>query len=582
MTLNGWLQIASVLGLVLLTARPLGNILARAVEGRAPGWLRRILGPLERALYRLMGVRPDDQQTWVQYTAAVLVFSLVGMLALYLQLRLQSILPLNPTGAPGMSPELAFNTAASFTSNTNWQAYSGETQAAHLTQMLGLTFHNFTSAATGIAVAVALVRALTRQHSAYAENISTGIGNFWVDLVRVTLYVLLPLSIPFALLLCALGIPQTLQGHLGIQALGHTQTLTLGPIASQEAIKELGTNGGGFFNANSAHPFENPSPLTNVLEIWLILAIPAALTQTFGRFAKDRRQGNVLLLAMLVLFLGGLTLTYWSEASGTKLLRQADAAITATDAQPGGNMEGKEQRFGIAGSALFAVSTSATSCGAVNAAMDSLTPLGGLVPMLNIMLGEVVFGGVGSGLYGMLLFALIAVFIAGLMVGRTPEYLGKKIEAREMKMAILAVLILAADILFFSALAVVTPKALAAMGNAGPHGFSELLYAFSSATGNNGSAFAGLSADNRFLDLTLGAAMILGRFFPLVPVLAIAGSMGPKVATPPSAGTFPTTGTLFVGLLVGVILIVGALTFFPALVLGPIAEALVQASGKVF
>jgi K+-transporting ATPase ATPase A chain len=448
--------------------------------------------------------------------------------------------------------------------------------------MLGLTVHNFTSAATGIAVAVALVRALTRQRSAYSQDTSSGLGNFWVDLVRVTLYVLLPLALPAALLLCALGVPQTLQGLLPVQSLGHAQTLVLGPLASQEAIKELGTNGGGFFNANSAHPFENPSPLSNLLEIWMILSIPAALTQTFGRYARDRRQGNVLLLAMLALLVGGLALTYWSEASSTHLLRQAQAAVDATPTQPGGNMEGKEQRFGIADSALFAVATTGTSCGAVNASMDSLTPLGGLAPMLNIMLGEIVFGGVGSGLYGMLIFALIAVFIAGLMVGRTPEYLGKKIEAREMKMAVLAVLILAADILFFTASGVIAPPALKALSNAGPHGFSELLYAFSSATGNNGSAFAGLSADNRYLDLTLGAAMVLGRFFPAIPVLAIAGSMSAKVATPTSAGTFPTTGPLFVALLVGVVLIVGALTFFPALVLGPIAEALVESTGRVF
>jgi potassium-transporting ATPase potassium-binding subunit len=582
MTFSGWLQIACTLALVLLTARPLGDYLARVMEGRAPGLLRRVLGPIERGLYRLMGVDPEEQQTWLGYTFGVLAFSLVGMAVLYLQLRLQAVLPLNPTHAPGMSPELAFNTAASFTSNTNWQNYSGETQAAHLTQMLGLTVHNFTSAATGIAVAIALVRSLTRQRNAYAADASPGLGNFWVDLVRVTLYLLLPLAFPFALLLCALGIPQTLQGSLSVQALGHAQTLALGPIASQEVIKELGTNGGGFFNANSAHPFENPSPLTNALEIWLILAIPAALTQTFGRYANDRRQGNVLLSAMLAIFLGGVTLTYWSEASSTHTLRAAQAAVAASDTQPGGNMEGKEQRFGIAESSLFAVSTSGTSCGAVNAAMDSLTPLGGLVPLVNIMLGEVIFGGVGSGLYGILIFALIAVFIAGLMVGRTPEYLGKKIEANEMKMAILAVLILAADILCFSAGAVVSPQALKALGNGGPHGFTELIYAFSSATGNNGSAFAGLSADNRLLNLTLGSAMILGRFFPAIPALAIAGSMARKVATPPSAGTFPTTGLLFVGLLIGVILIVGALTFFPALALGPIAEALIQSTGKVF
>ena len=480
-----------------------------------------------------------------------------------------------------MSLQLAFNTAVSFTSNTNWQAYSGETQAAHLTQLLGFTFHNFLSAAAGIAVAIALVRGLTRKPNTGEGG--PGLGNFWVDLTRVTLYVLIPLSVLLAIALCALGVPQTLGGPLALATLeGPKQLLALGPIASQEAIKLLGTNGGGFFNANSAHPFENPGPLSNALEIWSLLVLPAAMTVVLGRFAGDRRQGHVLLCSMVLLLLSGTAVIYASEARGTRLLAHAGAELEGSARSPGGNMEGKEQRFGIAPSALFAAATTGTSCGAVDAALDSFTPLGGLVPLLNMELGEIVFGGAGSGLYGILLFAILAVFIAGLMVGRTPEYLGKKIEAKEMKMTILAILVLAADVLIFTGTGSVTAAGLKGPASGGPHGFSELLYAYSSATGNNGSAFAGLSADTPFYDYTLGIAMFVGRYLGLVPVLAIAGSMAGKVATPPSAGTFPTHTPLFVGLLVGVILILGALTFIPALALGPIAEALIERSGRLF
>jgi len=574
MTLNGWLRIFLVLVAVVAAALPLGAYLARVLRGERIPLLSAVLGPIERGLYRLMGVDARSDQTWGAYAVSKLGFSLVSMAVLYVQLRIQQWLPLNPTHAPGMSPALAFNTAVSFGTNTNWQAYSGETQASHLTQMLGLTFHNFASAAGGIAVAAALIRALTRKPT---PGGGSGLGNFWVDLTRVTLYVLLPLCFALALLFGVLGVPQTLAGAVEAHTLeGAKQLLALGPIASQEAIKLLGTNGGGFFNANSAHPFENPSPLTNALQVFAILVIAAALTEVFGRFAKDRLQGRVLLAAMLILFVGGVAVTYAAEASPTPALVHAGADPAA------GNLEGKEVRFGVPDSALFAVATSATSCGADNAAMDSLTPLGGLVPLLNIQLGEIIFGGVGSGLYGMLVFALLAVFIAGLMVGRTPEYLGKKIEAWEMKMAVLIVLILAADILIGTAVAVSIPSAAKAALNGGPHGFTEILYAFSSAAGNNGSAFAGLSADTPFYDYGLGTAMAVGRFLTLVPVLAIAGSMAQKPVTPPSAGTFPTGSLLFVGLLVGVILIVGALTFIPSLALGPIAEALIQSTGRSF
>ncbi len=575
MTFNGWLRILVVLGAVVAAAIPLGAYLARVLRGERIPLLSSALGPLERGLYRLMGVDARSDQNWMAYAGSKIGFSFVSMLILYVQLRLQRWLPLNPTHAPAMSPPLAFNTAVSFTTNTNWQAYSGETQASHLTQMLGLTFHNFTSAAAGIAVAAALIRGLTRRST--PGQAGSGLGNFWVDLTRVTLYVLLPISLVLALVFCALGMPQTLSGAIEAHTLeGTKQLLALGPIASQEVIKLLGTNGGGFFNANSAHPFENPTPLSNALEIFAILVIAAAMTEVFGRFAKDLRQGRVLLAAMLVLFLGGVAVTYAAETQPPPALLAAGADSSL------GNMEGKEVRFGIADTALFAVATTGTSCGAVNAAMDSLTPLGGLIPLLNIQLGEIVFGGVGSGLYGMLIFALLAVFIAGLMVGRTPEYLGKKIEAKEMKMAMVVVLILATDILVGTSLAVSVPSAAKAALNGGPHGFTEILYAFSSATGNNGSAFAGLSADSPFYDYGLGVAMFVGRFLALIPVLAIAGSMARKTAAPPNAGTFPTTTPLFVGLLVGVILIVGALTFVPSLALGPIAESLVQSTGRLF
>ena len=588
MTLTGWLRILLILAAVLAAALPLGAWLTRVLRGGSLPVLGRVFGPIERLFYRMMGIHPNEDQPWLAYAGSVLAFSLVSQLLLYAQLRLQRWLPLNPTHAPSMSPQLAFNTAVSFTTNTNWQAYAGETQASHLTQMLGLTFHNFASAAVGIAVAAALIRGLTRRPATTpaesSAKVSTGLGNFWADLTRVTLYVLLPLSIVLAIVLCALGVPQTFQGALQALTLegGKSQLLALGPIASQEAIKLLGTNGGGFFNANSAHPFENPSALSNALQVWALLVLPAAMTVVFGRFAGDRRQGQALLLAMCLLLLGGIGVLYSSESALTPALATAGAEAAASDEAPGGNMEGKELRFGIADTALFATATSATSCGAVNGAMDSLSPIGGLVPLLNMELGEVIFGGVGSGLYGMLLFAILAVFIAGLMVGRTPEYLGKKIEAHEMKMTILAILIVAADVLVFTGVGSSTAAGLSAIANGGPHGFTEILYAFSSGAGNNGSAFAGLSADTLFYDATLGGAMFIGRFFMLIPVLAIAGSMAQKVGTPPSAGTFPTHSPLFVGLLIGVILIVGALTFIPALALGPLAEALVQAAGRSF
>jgi len=569
MTLIGWLQIAVVFALVLAAAQPLGSYLARLVDGRDT-ILAPILRPVERGVYRLSGIDPAREQGWLGYTIAMLMFSLMGFLLLYTMQRLQFLLPavLNPQGFDAVPPDLAFNTSVSFVTNTNWQAYSGETTMSHFVQMAGLTVHNFLSAATGVVLAVALTRAFVRSKA-------STIGNFWVDLTRVILYVLLPLSVVVAILYGLSGVPQTLAGSVEATTLeGARQTIALGPIASQEAIKQLGTNGGGFFNANSAHPFENPSAWSNMLAIWSMLVISVALVFMFGAMVSDRRQGHALLAAMAVLLIAGVGIVYWSETSGTSLMASAGVDPTM------GNMEGKEVRFGQAMSAMFVAVTTALSCGAVNAMHDSLTPLGGLVPMFLIQLGEILPGGVGSGLYGMLVMAIVTVFIAGLMVGRTPEYLGKKIEAREMKLAMLAVLILPACILGLSALAAILPAALSSLANAGPHGLSEILYAYTSATGNNGSAFAGLSANTPWFNTTTAIAMLLGRFAYVIPVMAMAGSLAAKTKGAASAGTFPTHGPLFVGLLIGVILILTGLEYFPALALGPIVEHFQMLAGK--
>ena len=573
MTPFGWIQILVFSGVVLALTRPLGAYLYRVFEGQKRP-LPRLLGPVERGLFRLCGVQPEREQTWVEYTLALLVFSAMSLLVTYAIERLQHLLPLNPQHLPAVPADLAFNTAVSFTTNTNWQNYSGETTMSYLTQMAGLAWHNFLSAGVGMAVAIAVARGLTRRLAPGAPKL---LGNFWVDLWRAIVYVLLPLSVIAALVLVSQGVIQNFDGYRTLSTLeGTKQVVGLGPVASQEAIKELGTNGGGFFNANSAHPYENPTPLTNFLEMVLIFAIPAALTYTYGRMARSQRQGWAIFAAMGVLFLAGATCAYWAESRPNPAL--AGFAVS----QGGGNLEGKEVRFGVAGSALFATVTTDASCGAVNAAHDSFTPLGGLVPLVNIELGEVIFGGVGAGLYAMLVFVILSVFIAGLMVGRTPEYLGKKIEAREMKLAMLYVLIFPLVILLFSAWAVVSPWGRSALGNAGPHGLSEILYAFSSTAGNNGSAFAGLTATTPVWNVTLAVAMFAGRFLMLIPALAIAGSMVGKKVVPQGPGTFPTDGTLFTGLLVSVVLIVGALTFFPALSLGPIVEHFLAAAGKVF
>ncbi len=568
MTVNGWIQIAIFCLAILVCVKPLGAYMARLFDGERV-FLSPLLAPVERGIYRICGIDPREEQHWTHYTIAMLIFSLAGFLLLYAMQRLQLFLPFNPQHLGAASPDLAFNTSVSFVTNTNWQSYAGETTMSYLVQMLGLTVHNFLSAATGMALAVTLIRG-------FARRSSQALGNFWVDLTRATLYVLLPLAVLVALALVWQGVPQNLGNYTSAVTLeGAKQLIAQGPVASQEAIKMLGTNGGGFFNANSAHPFENPTALTNMLEMWSLLVIAAALTHTFGRMVKDARQGWAIFAVMALLMLAGTGLTYWAEGQGNAAVASAHVAQT-------GNMEGKETRFGIAASALFATVTTDVSCGAVNAMHDSLTPLGGLVPMVNMELGEIIFGGVGSGLYGMLLFAVVAMFVAGLMVGRTPEYLGKKIEAREVKMAMLAILVLPLSILGFSALAVLTKAGLAGPLNAGPHGFSEILYAFTSATANNGSAFGGISANTIFYNLTLGLAMLVGRFLFIVPMMAAAGSLAAKKIVPASAGTFPTHGGLFVGLLIGVILIVGGLTFFPALSLGPVVEHLAMQSGQFF
>jgi potassium-transporting ATPase potassium-binding subunit len=572
MTANGWVQILLYALVILAITKPLGHYMFRVFEGeRQP--LPRFFGPMERLLCRLCGVDPKESQGWQDYTVALLLFSGVTLLVTYAIERLQQVLPLNPQNFGPVPADLAFNTAASFTTNTNWQAYGGESTMSYLTQMAGLAWHNFISAAAGIAIAIALARGLT--YRLRPETPKT-IGNFWVDLIRCNLYVLLPVCISVTLVLVSQGVIQNFSSYREVTTLeGIKQTIAMGPVASQEVIKEFGTNGGGFFNANSSHPFESPSPLTNFIEMLLIFAIPAGLTYTFGRMARDQKQGWAIFAAMAVLFFTGAATAYRFEAAGNPVMQGL-----AVD-QAAGNMEGKEVRFGIANSTLFATVTTAASCGAVIATHDSFTPLGGLVPLVNIQLGEVILGGVGAGLYGMLIFVLLSVFIAGLMVGRTPEYLGKKIEAREMKLAMLYVLIFPLVILVFSGWSAVAPYGVSSLNNSGPHGLSEILYAYSSATANNGSAFAGLNANTPWYNVTLGLAMLMGRFLMIVPALAIAGSLVGKKAVPESLGTFPTNGSLFVVLLVGVVLIVGALTFFPALALGPIVEHFLAQAGKV-
>jgi K+-transporting ATPase ATPase A chain len=567
MTFQGWILILGFVGILLALTKPVGLWLFALYEGRRTP-IHAVLSPVETGFYKLAGIDPTVEQGWRRYALHMLLFNAVLMALTYAVLRLQGILPFNPQGLAGLSPHLAFNTAVSFTTNTNWQSYGGESTMSNLSQMFGLTIHNFLSAATGIALAFALFRG-------FARRSATTIGNFWADATRVTLYLLLPISIVYALFLIASGVPQTLAASVDVTTLeGVKQTLALGPVASQEAIKMLGTNGGGFFNANSAHPFENPTALTNLVQMLSIFVIGFGLTWTFGKAVGNTRQGWAILSAMVLLFLAGVTVTYWQEAAGNPILHHVGVA--------GGNMEGKEVRFGIAASSLFAVVTTAASCGAVNAMHDSFTALGGMIPMINMQLGEVVIGGVGAGIYGFLLFAILAVFVAGLMVGRTPEYVGKKIESREVKLAVLAIAILPLVILGFTCVSAVLPDGLAGPLNKGPHGFTEILYAFTSGVGNNGSAFAGLTANTPYYDGLLGVAMWLGRFFVIVPMLAIAGSLAAKKHTPESAGSFPTTGALWVGLLVGIILIVGGLTFLPSLALGPIADHLAMISGKTF
>jgi K+-transporting ATPase ATPase A chain len=569
MTLTGWLQIALIFGLVALTTRPLGLYMARVFSGERT-FLSPVLAPVERGFYALAGVSPEREQGWLTYTLAMLAFSAAGFASLYAILRLQAFLPLNPQGFDGVAPDLAFNTAISFLTNTNWQAYGGETTMSHFSQMAGLAVHNFLSAATGIALAIAVTRAFARASAAT-------LGNFWVDVTRATLYVLLPVAFVVALGFIATGAPQTLAGSFEATTLeGAKQVISVGPMAGQEAIKQLGTNGGGFFNANSAHPFENPNAFANMLQIWSMLAISTALLVTFGKMVGDERQGWTLIAAIGILLVTAAGVAYWAESAGNPLL-------TSLGLDPsGGNMEGKEVRFGMSMSALYAAVTTGLSCGAVNAMHDSLTPIGGMVPLFLIHLGEILPGGVGSGLYGLLVFAVLSVFIAGLMVGRTPEFLGKKIEAREIKLAMLAFLILPIAILGFAAVAAVLPTALSSLGNQGPHGLTEILYAYTSSTGNNGSAFAGLNANTPWYNVTTAIAMVMGRFGYVVPVMAMAGAIAAKKKGQPSAGTFPTDSGLFIGLLIGVILIVAGLQFFPALALGPIVEHLLMLAGKTF
>jgi potassium-transporting ATPase potassium-binding subunit len=567
MTLIGWIQILIYCAIIIAITPVLGGYMTKVFNGERT-FLSPVLHPVEVVIYKIAGVDERREQGWVTYTIAMLLFHVGGFLILYALMRLQPGLPFNPAEQSAVAEDLSFNTAVSFITNTNWQNYGGESTMSYLVQMLGLTHQNYLSAATGIVLALALIRGFSR-HSART------VGNFWVDVTRCTLYLLLPICIPYALFLVWQGIPQTLGAYVDATTLeGAKQTIALGPVASQIAIKMLGTNGGGFFNANAAHPFENPTALSNYVQIISIFAIGAALTNVFGRMVGNQRQGWAVFTVMGVLFLVGVVFCYWAEAHGNDALN----ALGLT----GGNMEGKEVRFGIVASALFAVITTAASCGAVNAMHDSFTALGGMIPLINIELGEVIIGGVGAGMYGMLLFIIISIFVAGLMVGRTPEYVGKKIEAKEVKMAMLAILILPLMYLGWTAVAMMVPSAVAAMGNPGPHGFTEVLYAYTSQTGNNGSAFAGLSANTMFFNLSGAVAMFVGRFWMIIPKMAIAGSLAAKKSIPPSAGTFPTTGGLFVGLVIGVIVIIGGLTFFPALALGPIIEQLAINAGTLF
>ncbi|MCC8980708.1 potassium-transporting ATPase subunit KdpA [Bradyrhizobium acaciae] len=567
MTVIGWIQIILFCAIVIALVKPLGWYMTRVFDGERT-FLSPVLRPLERGIYWVGGVDERREQHWLTYTVAMLLFHVGGFALIYGLMRLQAVLPFNPAGQTAAAEDLSFNTAISFITNTNWQNYGGESTLSYLVQMLGLTHQNFLSAATGIALAMALIRGFTR------SSMRT-VGNFWVDVTRCTLYVLLPICIVYALFLVWQGMPQTLGAYVDATTLeGGKQTIALGPVASQVAIKMLGTNGGGFFNANAAHPFENPTALSNLVQMISIFALGAAMTNVFGRMVGNERQGWAIFAVMGLLFVAGVTVTYWAEANGTSLLQ----AYGLT----GGNMEGKEVRFGIVASSLFAVITTAASCGAVNAMHDSFTALGGMIPLINMQLGEVIIGGVGAGFYGMLLFVVLAIFVAGLMVGRTPEYVGKKIEAREVKMAMLAILVLPLMYLGWTAVGVVLPSAVASMANAGPHGFTEVLYAYTSGTGNNGSAFAGLTGNTLFYNLTLAMAMFVGRFFMIVPAMAIAGSLVEKKSIPASAGTFPTTGGLFVGLVIGVILIIGGLTFFPVLALGPIVEHLAMNANTLF
>ena len=596
MTLNGFLQLGIYFLVLLAITKPLGVYMARIFSGEKT-FLGSVIGPLERLIYRICRIDEHEEQHWTSYTAAMLMFSLVGLIVLYGLQRLQYYLPLNPQGFSGVTPDLAFNTASSFTSNTNWQAYSGESTMSYLVQMAGLAFHNFVSAATGIVLAIAFIRGVARCEM-------KTLGSFWVDLTRTTLYVLLPFCIIGALLLVSQGVVQNFspytqttlvepqqvektddRGNKIVETVT-VQTIAQGPVASQEIIKELGTNGGGFFNANSAHPFENPTPLSNFLEMIAILAISSGLTYTLGRMTGNQKHGWAVFAAMAILFFAGFFTAYYFEGRGNPIFDQHGVTQTANNMdgrqQAGGNMEGKEVRFGIMNSALWATITTDASCGAVNSMHDSYTPLGGMIPLLNIMLGEIIFGGVGAGMYGMLVMVVLTVFIAGLMVGRTPEYLGKKIEAKDVKMAMLYVLVFAFSILGFSAWSSVASYGASKVNNAGPHGLSEIVYAFTSATGNNGSAFAGLNANSLWYNTTIGLAMLIGRFLMIIPMMAIAGNLATKKIVPPSAGTFPVHTPLFVVLLIGVILIVGALTFFPMLSLGPIVEHFLMEMGIVF
>ncbi len=575
MTFNGWLQIALYAVLIVLIAKPLGGYMTSVFNGERT-FLRPVVRPLEIGIYKICGVREDDEQHWVTYAIAMLAFSFAGFVLMYAIQRLQNVLPLNPAGQDAVSPDLAFNTSVSFMTNTNWQSYVPETTMSYLTQMIALTVHNFVSAATGIVLAIVLIRGFARR------SMQT-LGNFYVDLTRCVVYLLLPISIVVGLVLIVCGTTQNLSAYTDVTTLeGAKQVIAQGPVASQEVIKMMGTNGGGFFNANSAHPYENPTALTNLIQMVLIFSIGGALTNVFGRMVGSQRQGWAIFAVMGVLFLAGVTTVYAAESAGNPAFTAFHVDQASSALQAGGNMEGKEVRFGLANSALFTTVTTDASCGAVNNMHDSLLPLAGMVPMVNIMLGEIIFGGVGSGLYGMLLFVIVAMFVAGLMVGRTPEYLGKKLESKEVKMAMLAILILPLSILGFTALAVVLPVGTGALANAGPHGFSEALYAYTSATGNNGSAFAGLSANVPFWNDTLGLAMFIGRFLMIIPMLAIAGSLVRKKIVPASAGTFPTDSPLFVGLVVGVIAITGGLIYFPAVSLGPVVEHFAMHAGTLF